>query len=183
MRKLKFHEKKLLKKTNLFAWKSNQNIREGQMVHRYQLTDREDYIAYNKLVGLITKLVGMLRKLPASDSDRIKMTEILLEKLHAIGVISSTQSLELCSDLSTSSFCRRRLSSILVEQKFVERMNEAVKFIQQGHVAVGPTVITDAATLVTREMEDHIKWSEGSKIKRQLLRFGEGADDFEMNGA
>ena len=183
MRKLKFHETKLLKKTNLFSWKKTQNVKEGQIVHRYQLTDREDYIAYNKLVGYITKLVSMLRKLPAADADRIKMSEILLEKLHAIGVINSTQSLELCSELSTSAFCKRRLSSVLVEQKFCERMNEAVKFIQQGHVAVGPSVITDPATLVTREMEDHIKWSEGSKIKRKLLSFGEGVDDYEMNGA
>ena len=183
MRKLKHHEKKLLKKTNLFAWKSTANVKESRVIHRYQLTDREDYIAYNKLVGYITKLVSMLRKLPPNDADRMKMTEIILEKLHAIGVINSTQSLDLCADLSTSAFCRRRLSTVLVEQKFCERIAEAVKFVQQGHVAVGPNVVSDPATLVTREMEDHIKWSEGSKIKRHLLKFGEGVDDFDMNGA
>ena len=183
MRKLQYHERKLLKKTNLFAWKSTGNVKESRVIHRYQLTEREDYTAYNKLTGYVTKLVAMLRKLPDNDQDRIKMTEILLGKLHSMGLINSTQSLDLCVELSTSAFCRRRLATVLVERKFCERINEAVRFIQQGHVAIGPNVVTDPAVLVTREMEDIIKWSEGSKIKRQLLNFNKSTDDFDINGA
>ena len=182
MRKLKHHESKLLKKTNLFAWKSTANLKESRVIHRYQLTDREDYVAYNKLTGHVTRLVAMLRKLPADDSDRVKMTEILLDKLQSMGIISSTQSLELVDELSTAAFCRRRLSTVLVEQKFVERISEAVRFVQQGHFAIGPNVVTDPAVLVPREMEDLIKWSEGSKIKKKLLEFNKQADDYELDG-
>jgi U3 small nucleolar ribonucleoprotein protein IMP3 len=182
MRKLKHHEAKLLKKTNFFSWEGGKNVREAQIVHRYQLVDREDYGRYNKLAGSITSLVSMLRKLPANDGDRIKMTEMLLEKLHTMGLIASTQSLDLCVNIPTSAFCRRRLSTVLVYNKFVERISEAVKFVQQGHVALGANVVTDPATLVTRDMEDLIKWSEGSKIKRKVNEFANTLDDYEIDG-
>ena len=108
MRKLKFHEQKLLKKTNFYDWKSDSNLREGDIVRRYNLTDREDYGRYNKVCGLITKLTAQLRKLKADDPDRIKMTEMLLDKLFNMGVIHSKQSLELCEKIPVSRFCRRR---------------------------------------------------------------------------
>ncbi len=43
MRKLKFHEKKLLKKVDLFKWKSDNNFRESKIMRRYHLNDRDDY--------------------------------------------------------------------------------------------------------------------------------------------
>lgn len=182
MRKLKHHEAKLLKKTSFFSWQAGQNIREGQIVHRYQLRDREDYARYNKLAGNITALIGMLRKLPSEDADRIKMTEMLLDKLQAMGLIAMGKSLDECVNLSTAAFCRRRLSTVLVYNKFVERISEAVKFIEQGHVTVGLDVVKDPGMLVTRDMEDLIKWSEGSKVKRRVEEFKGMRDDYEMDG-
>ena len=172
----------MLKKTNLFAWEGGKNVREAQIVHRYQLVDREDYSKYNKLSGLITSLVAMLRKLPANDGDRIRMTEMLLDKLHALGLIPSVQSLDQCVQIPTSAFCRRRLSTVLVYNKFVERISEATKFVQQGHVALGPNVVTNPATLITRDMEDLIHWAEGSKIKRKVHEFANTLDDYDMDG-
>lgn len=47
MRKLKFHEKKLLKKTNFFDWKKENNLHEVSVVRKYLLQDREDYSRQN----------------------------------------------------------------------------------------------------------------------------------------
>ena len=44
MRQLKYHEKKLLKKVDFFNWKEDQNVREGTIIRRYHLLNREDYV-------------------------------------------------------------------------------------------------------------------------------------------
>ena len=119
MRQLKFHEKKLLKKVNFLTWKTEHNHREAEVMRRYHLGDRDDYKKYNQLYGQVTKLVSLLRQLDARDPARISLTDALLEKLYNMGAIPSTKSLALCDKLSTSSFCRRRLSVIMVRLKMV----------------------------------------------------------------
>lgn len=50
------------------------------MLRRYHLQDREDYKAYNKLCGMVTKLTHLLEQLDPSDEERIAMTDELLDK-------------------------------------------------------------------------------------------------------
>lgn len=69
---------------------------------------------------------------------------------------------------------------------------QAVKFIEQGHVRVGPDTITDPAYLVTRygtarhpsngasthallprHMEDFVTWVDTSKLKRTIMRYND----------
>lgn len=50
MRKLKFHEKKLLKKVNFLEWKREGGHREAQVMRRYHVTGRDDYKKYNPLI-------------------------------------------------------------------------------------------------------------------------------------
>jgi U3 small nucleolar ribonucleoprotein protein IMP3 len=56
MRKLKFHEKKLLKKVNLYAWKNENNLREIKVMRRYHVQNRDDYVKYNRLCGMVRKV-------------------------------------------------------------------------------------------------------------------------------
>ena len=46
MRKLKFHEQKLLKKVDFLEWKSDNNVRETTVMRRYHIQNREDYSKY-----------------------------------------------------------------------------------------------------------------------------------------
>lgn len=57
---------------------------------------------------------------------------------------------------------------------------KAVKFIEQGHVRVGPEVVTDPAFLVTRNMEDFVTWVDSSKVKRNILKYRDKLDDFDL---
>lgn len=50
---------------------------------------------------------------------------------------------------------------------------QAVKFIEQGHVRVGPDAITDPAYLVTRHMEDFVTWVDTSKLKRTIMAYND----------
>ena len=46
MRKLKFHEKKLLKKVNFLEWKREGGHREASVMQRYHVSERDDYKKY-----------------------------------------------------------------------------------------------------------------------------------------
>lgn len=97
-----------------------------------------------------------------------------------MGVITTKKSLAQVDKLSTSSFCRRRLSVVMVRLRMSETLREAVTFIEQGHVRVGPDTVTDPAFLVTRSMEDFVTWVDTSKIKRKVLQYNDQLDDFDL---
>ena len=100
---------------------------------RYHLQDRDDYKKYNKLCGMVTKLVNG-RAMDPRDKERIELTDALLQKLYDMGAIPSKKSLALCDKLSVSSFCRRPVGDH-GGLKIAETL-ERVTFIEQGHVRV-----------------------------------------------
>ena len=180
MRQLKFHEQKLLKKVDFLQWKSDSLLRETKILRRYHIQDREDYHKYNKLCGRITKMVAMLKKLDAEDPARIQMSEKLLEKCFRMGLIPAKKSLTQCEQIAASCFARRRIPVVLVKNKFCETMREAVSFVEQGHIRVGPEVVTDPAFHVVRDMEDFITWVDTSKVKRQIAKYSDTVDDYDL---
>lgn len=180
MRELKHHEQRLLRKVSFFNWKRDKSARENIYSRRYLLQDKEDYNKYNKLCGLITKLVAGLRKLPADDIFRMKMTTLLLDKLYRMGVISRREGLAQAEGLPASAFCRRRLAVVLVKSRMADHLRQAVQYIEQGHVCIGDEVATHPALHVTREAEDLLGWKKGSAIERHIKEFANEADDFEL---
>ncbi|KAH0839544.1 alpha-L RNA-binding motif-containing protein [Lanmaoa asiatica] len=151
VRKLKHHEQKLLKKVDFLAWKQDANIREIKVLRRYHIQNREDYHKYNKLCGALRSYAHRLSMLPAQDPFRAQMEGQLLSKLYDIGVLTSQTKLsDVENRLSVAAFCRRRLAVFMCMNKMAETVSAAAKFIEQGHVRVGPDTITDPAFLVTR---------------------------------
>jgi len=67
-----------------------------------------------------------------------------------MGLIPTKWDLALCNEVSASSFCRRRLPVVMVRSKMCGSVKMATKFVQQGHVRIGPEVVKDPAFLVTR---------------------------------
>lgn len=182
LRKLKFHEKKLLKKVNIYNWKREQNIREIEILRRYHIQKRDDYVKYNKICGEITALTSRLSKLDPEDPMRLEMTEQLLTKLYNMGIIHNKTGLSACAKITTSSFCRRRLPVVMVRMKMASTLKEAVTYIEQGHVRVGPEVVTDPAFLVTRNFEDFVTWTDSSRIREKVLRYNDQLDDYTLLG-
>eukprot|EP01063_Lacrimia_lanifica_P022851 TRINITY_DN30368_c0_g1_i1.p2 TRINITY_DN30368_c0_g1~~TRINITY_DN30368_c0_g1_i1.p2 ORF type:complete len:188 (+),score=100.61 TRINITY_DN30368_c0_g1_i1:106-669(+) len=181
MRKLKKHEKKLLKKTDFLKYKEEGKSHEDQVIRNYYLQNREDYKKYNKLTGEVTSLVHHLRYLPPGSKVRMEITNQLLDKLFSMGVIDQKESLSQgLLRLTTASFCKRRLPVVLVRLKMAQNMEMAVKLVEQGHVRVGPHQISDPAYLVPRALEDHVTWMNASKIKKKVLAYNRQFDDYEM---
>ena len=117
MRQLKHHEKKLLRKVDLYSWKKEDNLRVAQVLRRYHIQDPTDYQSYNRICGMIGKLSAKLKTLKADDPFRIAMTDQLLTKLHNMGLIDTTKSLQKAEDMTTSALCRRRIPVVMVSKK------------------------------------------------------------------
>ncbi|KAI9266508.1 30S ribosomal protein S4 [Phascolomyces articulosus] len=173
MRQLKYHEQKLLKKVDFLQWKKEDNIREIKVIRRYHLQQREDYHKYNKLAGNIKQLANKISLLDSRDPFRTEQEKALLDKLYSMGIITSTSKFSDCNKVTVSAFCRRRLPIVMCRLKMAETVKEAVTFVEQGHVRVGPQTITDTAFLVTRTMEDFVTWVDTSKIKRKIMKYND----------
>ncbi|KAL9109037.1 MAG: hypothetical protein Q9227_006277 [Pyrenula ochraceoflavens] len=186
VRKLKYHEQKLLKKVDLISYKSDgPSHREHAVRRRYHLSKDLDYSKYNTLCGSLRQLAHKLADLDPSDPYRIRTETALLEKLFSIGILKQSRSQgaglsNVEKDVTVSAFARRRLGVVMVRIGMVENVQAAVKFIEQQHVRVGTDVVDDPAFLVTRNMEDFVTWVDSSKVKRNVLKYREKLDDFDL---
>ena len=81
MRKLKYHEQKLLKKTDFYDWKNVASLKKAAIARKYRLNARDDYGHYEKIVGYITKMCSIVKKLPDDDFKK-GITEQLATKLY-----------------------------------------------------------------------------------------------------
>lgn len=152
----------------------------AKILRRYHIQNREDYVAYTKICGQVTKLANKLKTLPADDAFRIAMTDQLLDKLYDIGILSTTKSLKKAEEITASSLCRRRIPIVMVRMKMAQTPKMAITFIEQGQVRVGPNVVTDPAFMVTRGMEDFVTWVDSSKVRRTLQKYNDKLDDFDV---
>ncbi|CED84123.1 alpha-l rna-binding motif-containing protein [Phaffia rhodozyma] len=181
MRQLKFHEKKLLKKVDFLNYKQDASLREVKVMRRYHIQEREDYHKYNKLAGLLRALAHKVSQLPAADPFRAKMEADLLSKCYDLGLLNLENKLsDVENKVTVSGFCRRRLAVVACRLKMAETVGTAVKYIEQGHIRVGPNTVTDPAYMVTRNMEDFITWVDSSKIKRTVMTYNDELDDFDL---
>ncbi|KAL0276091.1 UNVERIFIED_CONTAM: hypothetical protein PYX00_003749 [Menopon gallinae] len=173
VRKLKFHEQKLLKKLDFISWDCDNNLHEVKIMKRFYIQKREDYTLYNKLSREIRELARKIKELDPKDPFRIDSSAKLLEKLYGLGLIRTKWDLSHCDKVNASSFCKRRLPVIMVRNKMAENLKAATQFVEQGHVRVGPELVKDPALLVTRNLEDFITWVNTSAIRKHVLEYNE----------
>ncbi len=115
VRKLKFHEQKLLRKVDFVNWEAaDNNLHEVKVMRRYHVQKREDYTMYNKLSREIRETVRRLRDLDPRSRHRADLSAQFLDKLYGVGLIPTKWNLELCDKVNASSFCRRRLPVVMV---------------------------------------------------------------------
>lgn len=71
---------------------------------------------------------------------------------------------------------------MMCKMRMAESVSAAVKFVEQGHVRVGPETVTDPAFLVTRHMEDFVTWVDTSKLKRTVMAYNDEVRLFFAKG-
>ncbi|KAF9449571.1 alpha-L RNA-binding motif-containing protein [Macrolepiota fuliginosa MF-IS2] len=180
-RSLSHHEHKLLKKVDFLSWKQDAGLREIKVIRRYHIQNRDDYHKYNRLCGSLRQFAHRVALLPAQDPFRARIQAQILSKLYDLGVLNSAAKLsDVENKLTVAAFCRRRLAVFMCMSKMAESVSAATKFIEQGHVRVGPDTITDPAFLVTRHMQDFVTWVDSSKLKRTVMQYNDELDDFDL---
>lgn len=155
VRKLKHHEQKLLRKVDFVNYPSDDQHRAAAVIRRYSVSNPADYSSYNRLAGKLRHLAHRIALLPPESPFRRKQEDILLEKLHDMGLLGiGGEGKGKLSDverkITVSAFCRRRLGVVMTRLRMAETVSAANKFVEQGHVRVGTEVVTDPAFLVTR---------------------------------
>ncbi|KYN19076.1 U3 small nucleolar ribonucleoprotein [Trachymyrmex cornetzi] len=180
VRKLKYHEQKLLRKVDFLSWQVDNNLHEVKILKRYCIQRRSDYTIYNKLSRDIRELGRKIKEVEPDHSFRIEQSAVLLEKLYLMGLISTKWDLSQTQKVTASCFCRRRLPVIMVRNKMSQTIPMATKLIEQGHVRVGVEVVKDPAFLVTRNLEDFVTWVDTSAIKKHVLEYNNERDDFDI---
>ncbi|KAK3058258.1 U3 small nucleolar ribonucleoprotein imp3 [Extremus antarcticus] len=185
VRKLKHHEQKLLRKVDFINYPSDPTHRSAAVIRRYSLSNPADYSSYNRLAGSLRQMAHRLSLLPPESQFRRKHEDLLLEKLHDMGLLGiggggKGKLSDVEHKVTVSAFCRRRLGVVMTRLRMSETVSAANKFIEQGHVRVGTDVVTDSAFLVTRNMEDFVTWVDSSKIKRNIMKYRDKLDDFDL---
>lgn len=155
VRKLKHHEQRLLRKVDFTTYKSDNNHRDAAVIRRYAIQKPSDYTKYNRLCGSLRQMAHRLADLEPDDAFRRKHEELLLDKLFDMGIIGSGgggrgKLSDVEHKVTVSAFARRRLPVVMARLNMADHIQAAIKFIEQGHVRVGPEVVTDPAFLVTR---------------------------------
>lgn len=172
MRKLKYHEQKILKKVDFVNWKHN--IKEVAIMRQYNVT-RHEYQAYFKLCLEIKQLAQQIIDLK-DDATRNRLTDLLTEKLYSMGLIK-TKRIKKCLNLDVKSFSRRRLPVFIVQSgMFNGPLSVAVKYVEHGHIRIGPKTVRDPATFVSLDQEDYITWDD--KFKRKIDEYRGEQDDY-----
>uniref|UniRef100_A0A7N6ABW3 Small ribosomal subunit protein uS4 N-terminal domain-containing protein n=1 Tax=Anabas testudineus TaxID=64144 RepID=A0A7N6ABW3_ANATE len=166
VRKLKYHEQKLLKKVDFINWEVDNNLHEVKVLRKYHIEKREDYTKYNKLSRNIRDLAQKIRDLDEKDGFRGQSTHRLLEKLYSIGLVPTKQNLSLTEKVTASSFCRRRLPSIMLNLRMAQNLKTAITFIEQGRI------LKDKINLYSN-MEDFVTWVDSSKIKQHVMNYND----------
>ncbi|CAO1410311.1 unnamed protein product [Diamesa serratosioi] len=180
VRKLKYHEEKLLKKTDFLTWKLDNNLHEVKVMRKYNIHKREDYTTYNKMSREIRTLAEKISAIDPKHPFRTETSGLLLEKLYVLGLIPTKWDLELASKVSASAFCRRRIPVVMVRNKMSENIKNASSLVEQGHCRVGAQVVKDPAFIINRTMEDFVTWTDSSKIRQHVLEYNNERDDFEL---
>lgn len=127
------------------------------------------------MARFIRALAEKISALP-EDAFRIKFSGLLVEKLYTMGIIK-TKRLKKCNEINVKSFCRRRLPVYIIQTgMFNGPLSTAVKYVEHGHIRVGPNIVRDPAFVVTRHHEDFITWSD--KFKGKIDEYNEARDDY-----
>ena len=101
VRKLKFHEQKLLRKVDFYNWEASNNLHEAKMMKKYHIQKREEYTLYNKLSRETRDIVRKIKDLDPKSRHRVEMSAAFLEKLYNLGLIPTKWNLENCDKVSS----------------------------------------------------------------------------------
>ncbi len=101
-------------------------------MRRYAIQGRDDYRKYNQLCGAMRQLAHKLANLDPADPFRRKYEDLMLEKLHDMGILSTGgggrgKLSDIEHKLTVSAFARRRLPVVMARLRMSDHPQAAVR--------------------------------------------------------
>lgn len=99
----------------------------------------DDYRKYSQVCGSLRQLAHRLANLEPSDPFRRKHEDLLLEKLHDMGILGTGgggkgKLSDVEHKVTVSAFARRRLPVVMTRLRMADTVQAATKFIEQGEL-------------------------------------------------
>mmetsp|Transcript_3531 Transcript_3531/g.13506 ORF Transcript_3531/g.13506 Transcript_3531/m.13506 type:complete len:203 (-) Transcript_3531:640-1248(-) len=196
LRSLKPHERRIVKKVDFYNWKTEEKVTAKiaiiNHIRNFGLSGHDEYYRYNdirkKINECLLDLYGKRMNAASSDGELKgfldSQIDVLCDKLYAMGVLDGKNEFKESftkHGIPIDRFLRRRLTFVMSNELGMgETVKKANRFIKDGHVKVGPKVITDPAFLVTRTLEDYVTWSQKSNIRKTVLKYNNMWDDYDV---
>ena len=107
VRKLKYHEQKLLKKVDFINWEVDNNLHEVKVMKKFCVQKREDYTMYNKLSREIRDIVRRIKDLVCVATSRnfSNVTAGIVLAACSYVLIEAFMHLKLCSCCTKGGQC------------------------------------------------------------------------------
>ncbi|KAI6239983.1 U3 small nucleolar ribonucleoprotein IMP3 [Aphelenchoides fujianensis] len=113
--------------------------------------------------------------MPDNNPNKKVFVRQLLDKCVDIGLIPAADTR--ADRISASSFCRRRLPTIMKKTGMIGSIRQAAQMVEEGHVRVEQELVTDPAFLITRQQSDFVTWAPGSKVRLHVRQYNNEHDD------
>ena len=195
LRQLKSHERRLVKKVDFLNWKTEENLPKKiaiiNSVKKYGLSGHDEYYKYNSIRKSVNEcLLDLNKQRMEASNQEFKFflddqIDTLSEKLYAMGVLDSKKEFReefTKFGIPIERFLRRRLNFVMSNELGMgDDVKKANRFIMDGHVKVGPKIVTNPAFLVTRTLEDYVSWAPKSNIRKTVLKYNNNWDDYDVD--
>ena len=178
MKKLKPHQKKLLRKTNLLKYQ-NETVAPKIVRRKYGLLNQEEYETLADLVSSVRKLAELLSKLPDSNPKKNERLRSVSKKLYELGAVKNVDNLEQLDKLTVSNICERKLPFVMKRIGLADQsVAKNVGLIKTGNVMLGGKVVTNERLLVPRAFEKYLQLTPNSKLRKTVKEYYDEKDDY-----
>lgn len=69
---------------------------------------------------------------------------------------------------------------MLLKLHIMKHFQAAMAFVEQGHVCMGPDMVTYTTFLVMCRMVDFVTWVNSSRIKQNVLEYNQEHNNFDL---
>jgi len=138
---------------------------ELKVVGEYGLKNKRELWRVQLTLARIRSSARKLLTLPANNPRRQFEGDALVRRLQRYGILTQDQSrLEQCLEIKVEDFLKRRLQTLVQENKLAKTVHAARVVIYQRHIQVRKQVVSSPSFLVRVKSQAFINFREGSSI-------------------
>ncbi|MHA1310911.1 MAG: 30S ribosomal protein S4 [Candidatus Helarchaeota archaeon] len=145
-------------------WEAERLHEELILVGTYGLRNKRELWRHQTMLRKYRRRARDIRIMPKEKQE--KETEILIKKLHRIGVLPENATIDDVLQLTVSDILERRLQTVVFRKGLAKTPYQARQFIVHGHIAISGKRILIPSYIVTIDEEPEITYSPTSPLAK-----------------